>query len=122
EGRVPAWPRRTRHSPLAHSQLTMDIILTHTHSDFDALGATVAASKLYPGAVPVVQPLLDAMVREYVAVHKDILGLKGIGEIDLKRVKRVIVVDTQSPGRLGKLDGLEGRDDLEWIVYDHHPT
>lgn len=100
----------------------MDIILTHTHSDFDAIGASVAASKLYPGAIPVVHAALDGMVREYVAVHKDVLGFKHIEELDLDQVTRVIVVDTQTPGRLGKGEALLERPGIEWIVYDHHPT
>lgn len=100
----------------------MDIVLTHTNSDFDAVGATVAAAKLYPGAVPVVHEQLMNRVRDYVAVHKDALGLKHLNELDLTRVKRAIVVDTQSPGRLGKAWDVLKDQTVEWIVYDHHPT
>jgi tRNA nucleotidyltransferase (CCA-adding enzyme) len=100
----------------------LDIVLTHSNSDFDALGATVAAAKLYPGAVPVLSRQLQARVREYAALHKDVLGLKELDEVDLDAVTRVIVVDTAAPARLeGAFEQLD-RPGVEWVVYDHHPA
>ena len=99
----------------------MDIILSHIQSDFDALAATVAASKLYPGALPVLQNTLDPAVRELVATHKDILGLRHLNEIDPAAVRRVIVVDTRSAARLGEIYPSLDRPGVDWVVYDHHP-
>jgi tRNA nucleotidyltransferase (CCA-adding enzyme) len=99
----------------------LDIVLTHTNSDFDAIGATVAASKLYPGAVPVLHNLLLNRVRDYVAVHKTALGFRHLDELNLADVTRAIVVDTQSPGRLGQAAEALDRPGVDWIVYDHHP-
>lgn len=100
----------------------MDIVLTHTNSDFDALGATVAAARLYPGAVPVLSKQLQHRVRDYVAVHKDALGLRELDELDLDAVTRVIVVDTAAPGRLEGAPEALDRPGIEWVVYDHHPA
>lgn len=99
----------------------MDIILTHVHSDFDALASTIAAAKLYPGSVPILHKQVDSMVEDYVAVHKDALGLRGLDQIDPRQVQRVIVVDTQSRSRLGDLPAEYDRPEIEWVVYDHHP-
>lgn len=90
-------------------------------SDFDALAATVAASKLHPEARPVLQDALDPAVRALVATHKDALGLVHLSEIEPADVKRVIVVDTRSGKRLGEVFPALDRPDVEWIVYDHHP-
>ncbi len=99
----------------------MEIILSHIQSDFDALAATVAASKLYPDAIPVLQDTLDPAVRTLVATHKDALGLRDLAEIDPAAVRRVIVVDTRSTSRLGAIFPALDRPDVDWVVYDHHP-
>lgn len=99
----------------------MEIILSHIQSDFDALAATVAASKLYPDAIPVLQDDLDPEVRALVATHKDALGLHDLAEIDPAAVRRVIVVDTRSAARLGDVYPALDRPEVDWVVYDHHP-
>ncbi|MEB3224041.1 MAG: CBS domain-containing protein [Candidatus Sericytochromatia bacterium] len=97
------------------------VIVTHIHSDLDALAATVAARVLFPGAVPVLQPTLDPQVRELAALHRDVLQLRTPEEVDLKGVRRVVVVDTRSRSRLGTLWAPLDRPEVEWLVFDHHP-
>ena len=99
----------------------MEIVLAHVQSDFDALAATVAASKLFPDAVPVLQDTLDPAVRELVATHKDALRLRHLDEIDPAAVRKVIAVDTRSASRLGPIFAALDRPDVAWVVYDHHP-
>ncbi|HEY9723083.1 MAG TPA: CBS domain-containing protein [Oscillatoriaceae cyanobacterium] len=99
----------------------MEIVLTHLSSDFDGLGATVAAAKLHPDALPVLQSQLDASVRAYADLHKDALHLVEAELIDLQKVNRVILVDTRSPKRLGRFEPLANRPDVAWEIYDHHP-
>ncbi|MDB5099490.1 MAG: domain containing protein [Cyanobacteria bacterium RYN_339] len=82
----------------------------------------MAGAKVHSGAVPVVQDTLDGPVARFVGLHKDALGLKHLAEIDLAAVTRVIVVDTQSPARLGPVAAALERPDVEWVVYDHHPA
>ncbi|MBO9541177.1 CBS domain-containing protein [bacterium] len=99
----------------------MDAILTHTHADFDALGAAIGARRLYPGAVIALPPALDANVARFVGLYRDALGLTRLADLDPAAVSRVILVDTQDPQRAGNVKGLVSRSDLVWEVYDHHP-
>ncbi|MGQ9754843.1 MAG: DHH family phosphoesterase, partial [Desulfotomaculales bacterium] len=81
----------------------MRIITTHTNTDFDGLAAMVAAQKLYPDAVLVVPGKLAQNVQEFLALHRDVLGIRNPGEINLKAVKQLVLVDTRNPARLGRL-------------------
>lgn len=100
----------------------MDVVISHLRSDFDAIGATVAAAKAFPGAVPVVQETLDDAVQAFVALHKDALGLRHLNELDPAAVRRVIVVDTANPERLGPLGERIKAGEVETLVFDHHPV
>ncbi len=48
-------------------------------------------------------------------------GIRKLKDVDLAAVKRLIVVDAKSPGRLGPLAGLLTRPSVEVHLYDHHP-
>ncbi|MEB3284243.1 MAG: CBS domain-containing protein [Candidatus Sericytochromatia bacterium] len=98
------------------------IIVSHIHTDLDALGAMVGASVLYPGAVPVLQPTLDPSVRTLVALHRDRLCFRSLKEVDLSQLEHVIVVDTRSTARLGDLFTRLKEMALDWTVFDHHPV
>jgi len=99
----------------------MEIITTHTNTDLDALASMVAAQKLYPGAVMVFPGKLSRNVEEFMALHKDTLNVRAVRDIDPDLVKTVILVDTKSPGRVGKLAELLERPGIEVHIYDHHP-
>lgn len=98
----------------------MQIVTTHTHTDFDALASLVAASFLYPDAVRVMPAQVQPAVREFLAVHWDLLRLKPRRAIDPASVTRLIVTDTGGWERLDDLSMLATRTDLETIVWDHH--
>lgn len=100
----------------------MQIVTTHTNSDFDALASMVAASFLYPGIVRVMPAQVQAPVREYLAVHRDLLQLTPRRSIDLDQVHRLVVTDTAHWDRLDDMSMLADRSDLECIVWDHHMT
>jgi tRNA nucleotidyltransferase (CCA-adding enzyme) len=99
----------------------MEIITTHTNTDLDALASMVAAQKLYPGAVMVFPGKLSRNVEEFMALHKDTLNVRAVRDIDPDLVETVILVDTKSPGRVGKLAELLERPGIEVHIYDHHP-
>ncbi|MBW2030273.1 MAG: CBS domain-containing protein [Deltaproteobacteria bacterium] len=100
----------------------MQIISTHRNTDFDGLASIVAAAILYPNALPVVPQSINSNVKAFISVHKDILELARAEEIDLASVTSLIVVDTNSWYRLeGLLQPLRERDDLEILLWDHHP-
>ena len=99
----------------------MEIITTHTNTDLDALAAMVAAQKLYPEALMVFPGKLSRNVEEFMALHKDALAVTSLRDVDLERVRLVVLVDTKNPRRLGKLAEVLKRPGVEVHIYDHHP-
>ncbi len=97
----------------------MEIITTHSNTDMDGLASMVAAQKLYPEAVLVLPGKLSRNVEEFVSLHKDTLDIRTIKQIDLDQIKRIILVDTKSPRRVGKLGDILEKVDVH--IYDHHP-
>lgn len=100
----------------------MELITSHNALDFDGLAAMVAAGKLYPAAVKVFSGTLSKNVKQFLALYKDSLIIKSPKEIDAHRVEKMIVVDTANINRLGHLKQLAMRPDMDFHVYDHHPT
>lgn len=98
----------------------MQIITTHKNTDFDALASMVAATVLYPEAVCVLPKTVNPNVKAFMSIHKDFFNMHSSDEFDLKKVKRLIVVDTNSWSRLDRMDVLSKRDDMEIILWDHH--
>ena len=99
----------------------MDLITTHTNTDFDALAAMVAAQKLYPGAVAVFPGSQEKNVREFMKSSAWAFDIKKPKEIELSEVDRLILVDTRSRNRIGPLEKLLDRPGLELHIFDHHP-
>lgn len=99
----------------------MEIITTHVNTDLDGLAAMVAAQKLYPEAKLVLPGKLSRNVEEFVSLHKDTLSIYNIKQLDLKKVKRVIIVDTKSPRRVGKIGNILNSPGVDVHIYDHHP-
>jgi len=98
-----------------------DLITTHTNADFDALASMVAARKLYPGARLVLPGSQERAVREFMSLSEDIVKIEHEKDARLDDVGRLIVVETRSPSRIGKMAGLAGRKGVEVHIYDHHP-
>lgn len=100
----------------------MEIITSHNALDFDGLASMVAAGKIYPAAVKVFSGTLSKNVKKFMALYKDLLMIKTPRELDLKQVSRMIVVDTANINRLGHLQEIAARTDLDFLIYDHHPV
>ena len=98
----------------------MDIIVTHKNSDFDALASLVAATILYPDAIPVLPGNVNANVKAFLSIHKDLFEISSIREIDIDLVDRLIIVDTNNWNRLDIPDKLKNKKDLEICLWDHH--
>lgn len=99
----------------------MEVITTHILTDFDGLASMVAAKKLYPGALLVLPGKASRSVEEFLALHKDALLIEDARNINLAEVRRLIIVDTRNPRRIGNLGALVERADVEVHLYDHHP-
>jgi tRNA nucleotidyltransferase (CCA-adding enzyme) len=98
----------------------MRIVTTHKNTDFDALASTIAATLVYPGAVPVLPKTLNPNVKAFLALHKDLLQVKSMDEIDLDSVTSLVVVDTNNWDRIQVPKELMEKNDLEIILFDHH--
>ncbi len=100
----------------------MKVITTHANTDFDGLAGMVAARKLYQDAKLVLPGKMNRNVEEFVALHRDILQLKNASEVDFESISTLIIVDTRTPKRIGKLAKVLKKPHLELHIYDHHPT
>lgn len=98
----------------------MQIVTTHKGTDFDGLASLIAATMIYPEAVPVLPKSVNANVRAFMAIHKDLFEILHPREINPAEVTQLIVVDTNSWNRLDGLSGLKDRADLTVHMWDHH--
>jgi nanoRNase/pAp phosphatase (c-di-AMP/oligoRNAs hydrolase) len=99
----------------------MQIATTHRNADFDALASVIAAKVIYPSATVVLPRALNPNVKAFLSIHKDLFETVTASELDLTRVDRLVVVDTACWSRLDGLEPLRSREELEVVVWDHHP-
>ncbi|TGE34286.1 CBS domain-containing protein [Desulfosporosinus sp. Sb-LF] len=100
----------------------MDIILAHRQIDFDALASMVAAQKLYPNSVLVMDGKPNVYVQDFLALSKDQLRFRKAQDINIDEVSRAILVDTNELRRAGTLgDKVARTPGIEVEIYDHHP-
>jgi tRNA nucleotidyltransferase (CCA-adding enzyme) len=98
----------------------MQIITTHKGADFDAAASVMAAKILYPEALAVLPKSLNPNVKAFLSIHKDVFDALTPHEIELEKVMRLIVVDTNKWGRLDQMDRLKKKKNLEIFLWDHH--
>lgn len=99
----------------------MDIIAGHMNCDLDAFASMVAAQRLYPEAVLIFTGSVNQNVREFIALHGDMLDFAGLASLDLRAIERVIMVDTKIADRLGELKPVLCNSEVEVFAFDHHP-
>ena len=97
----------------------MDVIATHNNADFDGLASMVAARKLFPDAKLVLPGGGQETVRNFLAVHD--LDMTKLKDVDISQIKRLVLVDTQDPDRIGTLKSCVENPLVEVVVFDHHP-
>ncbi len=99
----------------------MDVITTHLNADFDALASMAAAKKFYPDAIPVFPGSQEKSVRDFLSSSHTGPDFKRLRDIDIAKIRRLILVDVKTPERIGRFSELLGRKDLVIHIYDHHP-
>ena len=100
----------------------MDVITTHINADFDSLASMLAAKKLYPQAVLVFPGSQEKNLRDFFLQSTFyVFQTERIKNIDMNAVRRLILVDTRQPGRIGKFGEWVKRPGVEVHIYDHHP-
>jgi tRNA nucleotidyltransferase (CCA-adding enzyme) len=106
----------------SHADSGLTIITTHINADFDALASMLAAQKLYPDALIVFPGSQEKNLRNFfIQSMVYLFNLADIKDIDFKRVKRLVIVDTRQASRIGPLSALLERPGIEIHSYDHHP-
>ncbi|TVR04744.1 MAG: CBS domain-containing protein [Deltaproteobacteria bacterium] len=103
----------------------MHIVVSHPNADLDAFASVIAASRLYPGSVPVRSVMLSPVVRAFLALHKDRFPTTRSDEVDAESVTRMTVVDVRVRGRLKEQAAVLERMDRGEVaveIFDHHPA
>lgn len=99
----------------------MIAILAHRQMDFDALASMVAAQKLYPDSVMVVDGKSNPYVQDFVALAKDRLPFQRLQDIDWAGVDKIVLVDTHDLHRAAGLKANQALEGIPLEVFDHHP-
>ncbi len=96
----------------------MELILTHSNTDFDALASLLAAARLFPGALPVLPQRLNRNVREFLALYQGPIPFVAAEALPREPVSRIILVDIQQVPALPRpLGPFVPQVD----IFDHHP-
>ena len=104
------------------SDKEMEVITTHMNADFDALASMLAAKKLYPEAKMVFPGAQEKNLRNFfLHTSSYLFDFVRIKDVDFKKIRKLILVDTRQKKRIGKFKKFLGRNDLEIHIYDHHP-
>lgn len=108
---------------MSASRLTpLEIIASHPGTDFDGLASMVAAQKLHPQALCVIQGRMDSNVKEFLSLYGDLFRFVRAKDVDFSQLEHIITVDINRPARLGTLAELAARPGMRLTVYDHHPV
>ena len=96
------------------------VVATHGNTDFDGLGAMLAARLLYPGAVVAVGAL-NRNVRDFTRLHAEELEpIVEASRLELDAIRRLIVVEARQASRLGELERVALDPTVEKALFDHH--
>ena len=83
----------------------------------------LAAQKLFPDALVVFPGSQEKNLRNFfINSMAYLFNMADIKDIDFTAVKRLVLVDTKQPGRIGKIASLLDNPELEIYIYDHHPA
>jgi len=98
------------------TQTPLEVILTHEHTDFDALASLLAASLLYPNAVPVLPRRLSRSVHDFVDTYGQHFPFCQAKDVPRRHVDRAIFVDTDGANWVKGMD-----EKTKHFIIDHHP-
>lgn len=98
----------------------MELILTHSNTDFDALASLLAASRLFPSAVPVLPQRINRNLHDFLTLYRAELPFMKMEVLEAERelVTRIILVDTQ---QVPSLPYPVGPFPPQIEILDHHP-
>lgn len=91
------------------------VILTHEHTDFDALASLLGGALLFPGALPVLPRRRNRNVDAFLALYKNQFPFVDPRHVPRGQVELAILVDTRSVNAVKGMDKNTG-----YLVIDHH--
>ncbi|OQY58949.1 MAG: polya polymerase [Desulfobacteraceae bacterium 4572_88] len=101
----------------------LTVITTHINADFDAMASMLAAHKLYPDSLVVFPGSHEKTLRNFfVQSLVYLFNMGNIKDIDFSEIRRLVLVDTRQPDRIGRFASVLERSDVEIHIYDHHPV
>jgi tRNA nucleotidyltransferase (CCA-adding enzyme) len=89
------------------------------NTDFDAFSSMVAARLLYPEGKFAFPGGQEKKLRDFINEMYPIEQVR-LRDIRPSEIKRVIIVDTKSPERIGPMADLIAQSEAEVHIYDHH--
>ena len=99
-----------------------ELILTHKNTDFDAFASSIAASRIYPNATPVLPVNINPNVRNFLSIHKNTFKYSSTKDVseDPRDIKKIIIVDTNRWSRIENSKYFSSLN-TRFHVWDHHP-
>ncbi len=101
--------------------MELKIIISHVNMDYDALASMIAAKKLYPDAQLVISDKQDDRVKRFLNIYRDQFDFVRDVHVEWSKVTTMILVDVASLGRVGKISDDFDVENVNFVVYDHHP-
>ena len=96
---------------------TVEVILTHEHTDFDALASLLGAALLFPGAMPLLPYQMNRNVSEFVTLYRNRFPFRQPRELPRAAVSRVIMVDTRTANQPKGI-----QEETQFLIIDHHDS
>ena len=112
-------PSRGRTGP-APTLIFMEVIAGHANTDFDCFASMLACRRLYPAAVVALSGSLNRNVREFYRLHADEIPCVEAARLELDAISRLVCVEATNPARLGDLEAVARRSDVDVVLFDHH--
>ena len=100
--------------------ISVQIIISHINTDFDALASMIAAQKLYPNAQVIISDKQNVTVSQFLTIYREKLNLIQDSQIDFQEVTELIMVDEASLARVSDYTNELNHEKLKVIIYDHH--
>lgn len=99
----------------------MKIILSHRYLDFDALASMVAAQKIYPDGILVMEGSYGQYVQDFLSLAKEQIPYQRLRDLNPDEVEKIILVDTYELKRAVDKDMRHRLKDVPQEIIDHHP-
>ena len=92
-----------------------EVILSHEHTDFDALASMLGASLLFRNALPVLPHQRNRNVESFLALYRNQFPFITAADLPRGRVSHAILVDTRAANWVKGMD-----ESVPVLVIDHH--